>query len=416
MTSYALLAFKGAAWFKPEIGRSSQIAASARPHLVNETMEDRVKRMSQEAANDIEMKRKMIEEEHYSGLTFAPGIDSLSRAIGRSRGLQELVYNKGGERVRASAKKAADKIEKAICTFKPTINAYPPSAGSRSVGDIDRMEETEERRYNADLTPVGWAESFLGSMQNASFPSSSSHSLPQSLPGEEGDTDEDSLGPTRHSRISSRQKSSYTGSGGEDLDILTGLRSRHFDGKHQQSKNCTVNLKEPERMSRNIREQQAAKEAKRREELIAREIEEMKECTFQPFIKTNQSHKGARIFSRGCPDDKPVVVRGLGRHLELKHLSLKQREEAYRREIEVFSVRNIDLFRRGEDGSTIVKVTLIIPFLLDICICIFFLVIFIISVYLTFPSFLVFFFSYMLTDPFYQALFFFSCTVCLSSS
>ena len=313
--------------------------------------------MSQEAANDMQMRRKAKEDELYSGLTFAPDIDSLSRAIGRSRGLQELVYNRGGERVRATAKKAADKVEKAICTFKPSINPYPTFVASRSVGDIEKMEEAEERRYNADLTPVGWAESFLGSIQNASFPSSSSsYSIPQSDPDEEDNTDEDSLGPTRHPRTSHRQKSSSTIGGGEDLDILNGLRSRHFDGKHHQSKSCTVNLSEPERMSRNIRRQQVAKEAKRREELIAREIEEMKECTFQPFIKTNQTNRGARTFCRGAPDVKPVVVRGLGRHLELKHLSLRQREEAYRREIEVFSVRNIDTFRRGEDGSTIVKV------------------------------------------------------------
>jgi hypothetical protein len=318
---------------------------------MNETMEERVKRMSQEAANEIETRRKAKEDELYRGLTFAPDIDSLSRAIGRSRGLEELVYNRGGEKVRATAKMAQSKVEKATCTFKPSINTYPAYGVSRCVADIEILEEAEERRYNADLTPVGWAESFLGSMQNASFPSSSS-SLPLLCPGEEGDTDEDSLGPMRHPRTSCRRHSSSTASGG-DLNILTGLRSRHFDGKHQQSKSCTVNLSEPERMSRNIREQQAAKEAKRREELIAREMEEMKECTFQPFIKSNQSN---RPFNRGVPDKKPVVVRGLGRHLELKHLSLRQREEAYRREIEVFTVKNIDSFRRGEDGSTIVKV------------------------------------------------------------
>ena len=43
------------------------------------------------------------EEEVYGGMTFAPSIDPLSRAMGRTRGLQELVDNKAGQKVRVSS-------------------------------------------------------------------------------------------------------------------------------------------------------------------------------------------------------------------------------------------------------------------------------------------------------------------------
>ena len=59
-------------------------------------------------------------------------------------------------------------------------------------------------------------------------------------------------------------------------------------------------------------------------------------------------------------DDEPVVVRGIGRHLELRHLKNKLREEKLLRERQVFRVEHVERFRRPEDGSTIVR-----PFLLS---------------------------------------------------
>lgn len=322
--------------------RSANIIASKRPELLCETVEDRAKRMSQEAAEGKERRRKAKEDELYGSMTFVPEIDPLSRAIGRSRGLQELVENKSGQRVKEVARIAADKIEDSKCTFKPSINAYPGAAAlNSSFGSSRGADRAEESRYNADLTPVGWAECSLLAGQSSSCRTSDAEDEC------EGDTDEDSLEPLR-------QRSS------QSPGILGGLRSRHLDGRHGQYKRCSVNLREPERMSRNIRQQQAEREKKRREELIAREVEEMRECTFQPSLNAHSSSMFSS--SHGCTrrssvhDQQPVVVRGLGRHLELKHLSLRQREEACRRETEVFSVKNIERFRRGEDGSTIVKV------------------------------------------------------------
>lgn len=108
-----------------------------------------------------------------------------------------------------------------------------------------------------------------------------------------------------------------------------------------------VTLNEPEKMARNIRLRQIEKEESRRAELIARELQELKECTFHPTV---------RQYRPIDPSESgPIVVRGLGRHLELKHLSKQQKEEAIQREKDAFSVKNVEKYRRAEDGSTIVQ-------------------------------------------------------------
>lgn len=105
-----------------------------------------------------------------------------------------------------------------------------------------------------------------------------------------------------------------------------------------------INLKEPERMARDIKIYMLEREERRKSELVAREIEELRECTFQPNVKEyNPLNKS-----------EPVIIRGLSRHLELKHLHSKQKEENLKREKEVFMVKNIEKFR-NIDNTTIVE-------------------------------------------------------------
>ena len=308
---------QGASWFKPEIGQSTNIIAMKRPDQLRETAEERAHRMSHETASGIEERRRKKVQELYGALTFAPEIDPLSRAIGRTRGLQELTENRSGQRVRDIARMTAERIQESECTFRPYINPYRDSRTS------------DERRRNVDSTPTCWTEDRFSNFTDGH--------------GElEEDIDGDSLNPIGY----------YKHSAGGSI----GLRSGQLHGKRPD--HCgpsTSNLQKSCRMADNIRQHQIEREEKRRADLVAREIEEMKECTFQPSV-ANYPTGGPRGANHNAA---PVLVRGLGRHLELKFLSLKQREEAERREKEVFSVRNIDHFRRVEDGSTIVKVRII---------------------------------------------------------
>ena len=319
---------QGSSWFKPEIGQSTNIIALKRPDQLRETAEERAHRMSHETANGIEERRRKKEQELYGALTFAPEIDPLSRAIGRTRGLQELTENRSGQRVRDIARMTAERIQESECTFRPSINPYSsPYHDSRVV---------DERRYNTDITPTCWTEGHFSNLTDGH--------------GElEEDVDGDSLNPIGYNKYSA---------GGS-----MGLRSGQHNGKRlDHYRTSTVNQQKSCRMADNIRQHQIDREERRRADLVAREIEEMKECTFQPSV-ANYPTGGPGGANHKAP---PVLVRGLGRHLELKFLSLKQREEAERREKEVFSVRNIDHFRRVEDGSTIVKVRMMVKPMIQI--------------------------------------------------
>ena len=108
-----------------------------------------------------------------------------------------------------------------------------------------------------------------------------------------------------------------------------------------------IDLKHPEKMSRNIRIKQRQKEEKIRVELAAREIEELAECTFQPQIP---------VYSPPPVVIEPVVIRGISRHLELKSRKEKLLYDKAQREKQAFNVRNAHKFRKTEDGSTIVEV------------------------------------------------------------
>jgi hypothetical protein len=108
-----------------------------------------------------------------------------------------------------------------------------------------------------------------------------------------------------------------------------------------------INLRQPERMKKAIDIYMREKEETLQAEMIAREIKELDGCTFSPEITGFNYKQRLR--------DEPVIVRGLGRHLQLRDLSMRKKEEVIEREREVFRVQNLDKYRRPEDGSTIVE-------------------------------------------------------------
>ena len=57
------------------------------------------------------------------------------------------------------------------------------------------------------------------------------------------------------------------------------------------------------------------------------EVKELEECTFSPAIVRKSSSQGK---------GGPVVIRGLGRHLELRELAKRKEEE--QREVCTFSI------------------------------------------------------------------------------
>ena len=171
-----------------------------------------------------------------------------------------------------------------------------------------------------------------------------------------------------------------------------------------------INMKEPERMARDIRLHLREKEEKRREKLAVKEIEELSKCTFQPdtsatsksyykyahapqppapppYSSTTPAHVSPTSFlaaeqqqaynsELGYDPSAPpipgqqqmVIVRGLNRHLELKRLADQLKVEKRDREREVFTVRGVDKYRDQVDNSTIVEVYVMLYITIMLCI------------------------------------------------
>lgn len=179
----------------------------------------------------------------------------------------------------------------------------------------------------------------------------------------------------------------------------------------------TINMREPEKMARDIRLQLREREEKRRQQLAIQEIEELKHCSFQPDTSATkryykyphapqgplspniydggldlrytspcsyiaQENKQTHLINHGesvtmneentsiKSAQHMIVIKGIERHLELRRLAEQQKIDKENREKEVFHVQNVDSYRRPEDSSTIVKVNMIM-FIQLICIIIY---------------------------------------------
>jgi hypothetical protein len=94
---------------------------------------------------------------------------------------------------------------------------------------------------------------------------------------------------------------------------------------------------DPDHVGTRIAAHQRARAARAEAAKRLVDYEALKECTFQPETQASaRSH--ARIKGQVAADGGVVVVRGLGRYLELKELKRKLEEERAEREREAFSI------------------------------------------------------------------------------
>ena len=117
-------------------------------------------------------------------------------------------------------------------------------------------------------------------------------------------------------------------------------------------KQCTfkpsINTHRPPKTQKTDAERKREREARIAEERQRRDLEELNECSFQP--RTNHDvPREARPMARTGRSTavKPVVVRGLARHLELKRHANKLAEEHRTRVHNAFHVARADEWRDG---------------------------------------------------------------------
>jgi hypothetical protein len=271
-------------WFRPEITeKTTAILNQRRPELIEESQEQRVNRLHRDDMESMDANRQKIEDEIYGSLSFVPEIDPISRVLGRRATIDELVENRRGKKVKERAKQQVEQKQSSECSFRPQIKA-----SQDSYAKLQRMSG-KKRQDSLFTAPMAWCDTACP------------------LDAHEQQYDSDSM-------------------------IIRPPGS--------------INMREPDKMARDIRMAQMEREEKRRAQLIVQEVDELKECTFQPKINRENKSKSTQ----------PVVVRGIGRHFELKNLLQRQKELAAKRQEEAFKVKNVDTYRRRADGRTVVQV------------------------------------------------------------
>ena len=290
-------------WFKPQLSkRTEQLAKKAVPNRHQESPSDKIERLQkaeQEKTNAIRDKENLV----YQDVTFKPNLAPSTNKIagGRGTGLEELYTNRKGQRTKErAAMKMQERLEREN-TFKPHLYQYKPTKSS-----------SDSRNKGANVSTT-YNNNAISQYENTH------HFGWQDQGPLEAYEQEAHSGVVR----------GYTHSGPVD----------HYR---------TINLREPEKMGQEIRKKLQEKEERRQAAIIAREMEELKECTFQPHIPEPKTSIGLDAAQ------DPVVVRGIGRHIELRQMSNKLKQEKIEREREVFNVQHVDKYR-DLYGSTIIQ-------------------------------------------------------------
>ena len=278
-------------YFKPHIGDSERVLMKNRPEIIAESDEGRILRLAVTDRENILNNREARAAEMYKDLTFEPKINNVSKALAvEPVTIENLNTNPRGQAVKAKAAKEAHDKLKSECTFKPSIRPFRPPPSAQLAVEAADESAVNLRREKRELL----------SLSNV-----------------------------------------------EDLTVQV---SRY----------------------------NAVKEEERAEKLRERELNELKECTFAPVTNSvrrkmeKSKATTSTINENSAPHSTPgagkkgggkggaegdtnqVVVRGLGRYLELKKMAVAKTLDQKDREDKAFSVKT---YTRDKypDGTTQIK-------------------------------------------------------------
>ncbi|KAH7460800.1 uncharacterized protein KRP23_14506 [Phytophthora ramorum] len=270
--------------FKPDIGNADGVLKQLRPDRRTESSHQKLYRLTYNDQREAELKKQRLREEQYAQYTFKPEINPVSKALGRSSTLDELSHP------------VLD-----IQHDPPMSKRSPPQ--ERRSADDSSSSRVVLRQYFA----------------NKRFRSRVALEMEEASKAE--CTFQPSLGASK------------TRNGSSNAAKMYNREPRSRSKLEWQSENL-LHLIEAERQKKSDEI-----EAKRN----AQELKELEECTFRPNLQ--KPRRRGKSDAKGSPspprdveaDEKPVIVRGLGRFLELRDLARKQQAEQKQREQKVFA-------------------------------------------------------------------------------
>lgn len=264
-----------------------------------ESAEARALRLSVVDRERMEARKKLAEETYYKQFNFRPNINQVSKALGRgAQSVEELSCNPRGAEARKRAAAAEEARRKAAETFKPTL-MHSKSTAARGK-HTSAPKTTSSAAARAPSTTAGASKAPL------------------------------------------RPRKENAGGNNANTSPSSSAGSHHasFEEAHHPPR---TSLKDPAARLAEIHERRAAADAWRNAQLAEREMKELEGCTFSPqkasTVSKSSSNRGAAANNSGSykqsssqgrggsGTSNPVVVRGLGRYLEVRDLAKKQREE-----------------------------------------------------------------------------------------
>ncbi len=324
-----------AKYFHPNTMRATRVVAASNPKLLVETKSERDTRLSK---HDVEIKEanvKELDKELYKDVTFKPDLTRRSKVLAANKhsSLEDLVENPKGKAVREEVRRRVQEEERKEHTFHPSIPEYRPEHGHYD-GEVTANDQSALSFSAANVR---------ASKENMVNLDPYSQLYGDDLPLHRTEGPRGGEGEGQAPTMQNQSGISY------GLD--ESFAAKHSAGAGLNTTSASVslrqsiNMKEPEKMSRNIRHDLQKKEEQRRMAVVKTELRELEQCTFKPTVLPYDSRKHT--------DNGPIVIPGLERHLELQHMTQKKKDDNRRREHEVFSVQNPDALRKPEDGTTI---------------------------------------------------------------
>lgn len=280
--------------FKPDIGNADAVLRELRPDRFSENESQKLYRMIYNDPKKTELKKQRLRDEQYSKYIFKPTINPISKALGRSSTIDEL--------------------------------AQPVS--SFGLDRVDPESASTQRRNSTKTSQSSRAalqQYFAGKRFRSRV----------ALEMEQAEKAECTFQPTLISKPRAKGNSSSTSK----------LYTKQRQGKSIWRSDNILHLIETDRMKK------AEELETKRNEL---ELKELQECTFQPNIRrtpdrrasnksranrspTSPSRPSASRHAPPCStEQKPVIVRGLGRFLEMKEQAKRLRAEQKQREDKAF--------------------------------------------------------------------------------
>lgn len=307
-------------FFHPNTRRATRIVAASKPRMLVETKEERSTRLSR---HDVEAKNRSVQamdKELYKDVTFKPNLTKKSRQLAAKRhsNLEDLVENPKGKAVREELRRRVQEEERRTLTFHPNVPEYRPEHGHYDEAEVSVLSSaanarvSKENKVNLDPYAELYGDDLPGGRSTENL------------------NDAEAPSVQNQSGVAAGQEESFA------------AKSKTTSASVQLRQ--SINMKEPEKMSRSIRQDLQKKEEQRRMAVVKGELRDLEQCTFKPSVVPYDSRKA---------DRGPVVIPGLERHLELKNMVQKKKEDKIMREQEVFSVRNAEDMRKPEDGTTI---------------------------------------------------------------